>query len=191
MPESCIDPVLIASHFIVAAQQLVSRNASPKIPTVLSFGKIIGEGATNVIPNEVAIEGTLRTLDESWRETCLQRIETLVVNLAKSMGGQCEVEVARGYPFLNNDIELAGRLKQGISSYIGPENVVEQDIWMAAEDFAYYSHQVPSCFYMLGVQNQEKGIDSGLHTPTFDIDEDALKIGSGLMAYLALEELMD
>ena len=107
------------------------------------------------------------------------------------MGGRCEVEVARGYPFLNNDMELAGRLKQGIASYIGPENVVEQDIWMAAEDFAYYSHQVPSCFYMLGVQNTEKGINSGLHTPTFDIDEDALKIGSGLMAYLALEELMD
>lgn len=189
MPENCIDPVLIASHFIVAAQQLVSRNASPKIPTVLSFGKIIGEGATNVIPNEVAIEGTLRTLDESWREACLQRIETLAVNLAKSMGGKCEVEVARGYPFLNNDMELAGRLRQGISSYVGVENVVEQDIWMAAEDFAYYSHQVPSCFYMLGIQNLEKGINSGLHTPTFDIDEDALKIGAGLMAFLALEEL--
>ncbi len=189
MPENCIDPVLIASHFIVAAQQLVSRNASPKIPTVLSFGKIIGEGATNVIPNEVAIEGTLRTLDESWREACLQRIETLAVNLAKSMGGRCEVEVARGYPFLNNDMELAGRLRQGISSYVGAENVVEQDIWMAAEDFAYYSHQVPSCFYMLGIQNLEKGINSGLHTPTFDIDEDALKIGAGLMAFLALEEL--
>ena len=189
MPENCIDPVLIASHFIVAAQQLVSRNASPKIPTVLSFGKIIGEGATNVIPNEVAIEGTLRTLDESWREACLQRIETLAVNLAKSMGGRCEVEVARGYPFLNNDMELAGRLRQGISSYVGAENVVEQDIWMAAEDFAYYSHKVPSCFYMLGIQNLEKGISSGLHTPTFDIDEDALKIGAGLMAFLALEEL--
>jgi len=189
MPENCIDPVLIASHFIVAAQQLVSRNASPKIPTVLSFGKIIGEGATNVIPNEVAIEGTLRTLDESWREACLQRIETLAVNLAISMGGQCEVEVARGYPFLNNDIELAGRLKQGISSYVGSENVVDQDIWMAAEDFAYYSHQVPSCFYMLGVQNLEKGINSGLHTPTFDMDENALKIGAGLMVFLALEEL--
>ena len=189
MPENCIDPVLIASHFIVAAQQLVSRNASPKIPTVLSFGKIIGEGATNVIPNEVTIEGTLRTLDESWREACLQRIETLAVNLAKSMGGRCEVEVARGYPFLNNDMELAGRLRQGISSYVGVENVVEQDIWMAAEDFAYYSHQVPSCFYMLGIQNLEKGINSGLHTPTFDMDEDALKIGAGLMAFLALEEL--
>ena len=189
MPENCIDPVLIASHFIVAAQQLVSRNASPKIPTVLSFGKIIGEGATNVIPNEVAIEGTLRTLDESWREACLQRIETLAVNLAKSMGGKCEVEVARGYPFLNNDMELAGRLRQGISSYVGVENLVEQDIWMAAEDFAYYSHQVPSCFYMLGIQNLEKGISSRLHTPTFDIDEEALEIGAGLMAFLALEEL--
>ncbi|MEQ8551861.1 MAG: M20 family metallopeptidase [Cyclobacteriaceae bacterium] len=191
MPESCIDPVLIASHFIVAAQQLVSRNASPKIPTVLSFGKIIGEGATNVIPNEVSIEGTLRTLDETWREACLQKIEFLAVNLAKSMGGQCEVEIARGYPFLNNDGDLAQRLRNGIEAYVGTENVVEQDIWMAAEDFAYYSHQVPSCFYMLGVQNQEKGINSGLHTPTFDIDEDALKMGSGLMAYLALEELVN
>ncbi|MEQ6120860.1 M20 family metallopeptidase [Reichenbachiella sp. MALMAid0571] len=189
MPEYCIDPVLIAGHFLVAAQQIVSRNANPKIPTVLSFGKIVGNGATNVIPDSVILEGTLRTLDEDWRKEALLKVKTLAIGLAESMGGKCEVDIAHGYPFLLNNEALALNLKKGMQEYMSPENVVNEDIWMAAEDFAYYSHELPSCFYLLGVGNKKKNITSGLHTPTFDIDEKAMEVGAGLMSFLAIREL--
>ncbi|MBU3028327.1 M20 metallopeptidase family protein [Zobellia galactanivorans] len=189
MPEKTIDPVLIASHIIVAAQQLVSRRADPKIPSVLSFGKVIADGAINVIPDEVVIEGTFRTLDEDWRKTALGQLDKLVTTLAEAMGGRCELKINHGYPHLKNEPVLTERLKALAEDYLGKENVLGLDQWMAAEDFAYYSQQNPSCFYMLGVGNAEKHIGSGLHTPTFDIDESALEVGGGLMVWLALSTL--
>ena len=189
MPELCIDPILMAAQFLVSVQQLVSRNASPKIPSVLSFGKIHGNGATNIIPDAVTIEGTLRTLDEAWRKKALGLIEHQAQCVAKSMGGSCEVDISHGYPYLHNNELLSTRIKTGLAEYVSTENVIDEEIWMAAEDFAYYSHEVPSCFYLLGVKNDTKKTNGALHTPTFDIDEDAMKIGSGLMAYLAIREL--
>lgn len=186
MPETFIDPVLIASHIMVAAQQLVSRMASPKTPSVLSFGKVVANGAINIIPDEVHLEGTFRTLDAEWREEALKKFKKLVSGIAESMGASCEVKINRGYPHLVNDEQLTERLRDNAISYLGSENVVELDPMMVAEDFAYYSHQNPSCFYLLGVGNIEKKITSGLHTPTFDIDEGSLEIGGGLMAYNAL-----
>lgn len=189
MPESLIDPVLIASHMIVALQQVVSRAASPKIPTVLSFGKVEALGATNVIPNEVKIQGTFRTLDEDWRAKAHEKMVAVAKGIVEGMGGELDFEVRKGYPFLKNDPELTGRSQQAAIDYLGEENVLDIDIWMAAEDFAYYSQEINGCFYRLGTRNESKGIISGVHTPTFDIDEDALEIGAGLMAYLALAEL--
>lgn len=189
MPENCIDPVLMAGNFLVAVQQIVSRRSSPKMPSVVSFGKIVGMGATNVIPDEVSLEGTLRTLDEGWREEALRLIEKMANNLAESMGGTCVVTINHGYPHLYNDPALASRLKYHLEEYVSTENVIEQDIWMAAEDFAYYSQQVSSCFYLLGTQGTNGLYQSGLHTPTFDIDEKAMELGSGLMAFLAIKEL--
>ncbi|KKL54694.1 hypothetical protein LCGC14_2262850 [marine sediment metagenome] len=186
MPENFVDPVLIASHIIVAAQQLVSRMASPKTPSVLSFGKVVADGAINVIPDEVHIEGTFRTLDETWRKEALLKLEKLVTAMAEGMGGTCELKINHGYPHLVNEPDLTDRLRVNAQSYLGEENVIDLDSWLAAEDFAYYSQQNPACFYMLGVGNVEKGITSGLHTPTFNIDESALEIGGGLMAWLAV-----
>jgi len=189
MPENTIDPILIASHIVVALQQVVSRFIPAKIPAVLSFGKIIGNGATNVIPNEVRLEGTFRTFNEEWREKAKQKITEIAQGVAESMGGKCIVEIDKGYPFLVNNPELSRRMKNAAIEYLGVDNVVDLDIWMAAEDFAYYTHHTDACFYRLGVRNEEKGIVSGVHTPTFNIDEDALKIGAGLMAWLTLKEL--
>jgi amidohydrolase len=189
MPDALIDPVVITGHIIVALQQLVSRNGNPRIPSVLSIGKVLAAGSTNVIPNEVTLEGTFRTMDQEWRERALIQIKKLVVELAVSMGGQCVVEYTRGYPYLHNNEGLVVKLKQSIVEYVGSENVVDEEIWMAAEDFAYYSHQVPSAFYLLGIRNESRGITSGLHTPMFKIDEDALPLGAGLMAWLATEQL--
>ena len=189
MPDQLVDPVLIASHLIVALQQIISRNRPPKSPSVLSFGKVIANGATNVIPNEVFIEGTFRCMDETWRAEGLARIQRMAETLADSMGGRCEVFVQKGYPYLENHPELTRRLRAAAAEYVGPENIVDLDLWMAGEDFAFYSQVVDSCFYRLGTRNEDRGITSGVHTPTFDIDEAALPIGAGLMSWLAVREL--
>lgn len=189
MPEMLIDPVLIACHLIVALQQVVSRSASPKIPSVLSFGRVEALGATNVIPNEVNIQGTFRTLDEPWRAKAHQKMLQIAHGIVEGMGGELDFEIRKGYPFLKNDPQMTARAIQAAQDYLGEENVLNLDLWMASEDFAFYSQEVDGCFYRLGTRNEEKGIISGVHTPTFDIDEDALEIGAGLMAWLAVSEL--
>lgn len=189
MPDQLIDPVLIASHIIVALQQIISRNRPPASPSVLSFGRFIADGVTNVIPNEVKIEGTFRCMNEEWREEGLRRMQKLAEGMAEAMGGSCEFTRVKGYPFLQNHPELTRRTRASAVAYMGAENVVDLDLWMAGEDFAFYSQVVDSCFYRLGTRNESRGIVSGVHTPTFDIDESALTVGPGLMAWLAVEEL--
>ena len=188
-PHQNIDPVLISSHIIVALQQIVSRMADPMLPTVLSFGKVIANGAINVIPDEVYMEGTFRTLDDKWRNEAHVKIKTMAETIAKSMGGSCEFNIVRGYPPLINEEKLTGQVRSFAEDYLEKDNVLELDVWMAAEDFAYYSQAANSCFYLLGVGNKEKGITSSLHTPTFNIDENALVLSTGLMAYIALKRL--
>ena len=188
-PHLNIDPVVIASHVIIALQQIVSRIAHPGDPTVLSFGKVIANGAINVIPDEVYMEGTFRAMNETWRDEAHRRMTRMAVDIAESMGGKCEFRIQRGYPFLVNEEKLTEQVRKHAVDYLGEENVIEEDIWMAAEDFAYYSQVTDSCFYLCGVGNKEKGIQSSLHTPTFDIDENALAISTGLMAYVALKRL--
>ncbi|RPD42772.1 M20 metallopeptidase family protein [Chitinophaga barathri] len=189
MPHTTIDPVLITSHMIVALQQIVSRNANPTVPSVLSFGKVIANGAHNVIPDKVTIDGTFRTMDETWRFEAHRRIKEMARSIVESMGGRCEVNITVGYPVLINEEKLTARTRSLTEDYVGKENVVDLPIWMAAEDFASYSQLTDACFYRLGVRNEKKGITSGLHTATFDLDEKSLEIGSGLMAWLALNNL--
>lgn len=189
MPDRNVDPVLIASHIIVALQQIVSRHADPKLPTVLSFGRVVAEGATNVIPDEVKLEGTFRTMNEEWRAAAHQKMKKIAESLAEGMGGQCDFEVRRGYPFLKNQPELTRRARQYAEDFLGSENVIDLDLWMAAEDFAYYTQEVDACFYRLGTGNEARGINSSVHTPTFDVDEAALEVGIGLMSWIAVQEL--
>ncbi|MBL6449674.1 amidohydrolase [Fulvivirga sp. 29W222] len=191
VPELTVDPVLIASNIIVSLQQIISRNASPKTPTVLSFGKVIANGATNIIPDEVNIAGTFRAMDEEWRADAHAKIITMAENIATAMGGRCQVEISKGYPFLVNNPEITKQARASAEEFLGKENVVNLDLWMGAEDFAYYTHEVPACFYRLGTRNEAKGITSYVHTPTFDIDEDALEIGAGMMAWIALNKLQN
>jgi amidohydrolase len=188
-PHMNVDPVLIASHMIVALQQLVSRQAKPGVPTVLSFGKVIANGATNIIPDEVKIEGTFRTFNEEWRADAHLRMKKMAESLAEGMGGKCEFNVMKGYPFLVNDEKLTSSARKYAEEFLGAENVEDLDIWMAGEDFAFYSQEISACFYRLGTRNEEKGITSPVHTPTFDIDESALETGAGLMAWIAVKEL--
>jgi amidohydrolase len=189
MPDHNIDPVAIAAQIIVSLQQIVSRYANPKIPTVLSFGKITAEGATNIIPDEVYIEGTFRTLNEEWRSAAHKRMKTMAESIANGMGAAIDFNILKGYPFLKNHEELTQVSREFAVDYLGEENVIDLDIWMAAEDFAFYSQVVDACFYRLGVRNEEKGLTASVHTPTFNVDEDALEIGAGLMAWLAYKNL--
>lgn len=188
-PQQNIDPIVITAHIITALQQIVSRIADPKMPTVLSFGKIIANGATNVIPNEVKLEGTFRTFDENWRMEAHQKMKKMAEGIAESMGGSCDFEVANGYPFLVNNEALTGKVKSYAEDYLGKENVVDLDMWMAGEDFAFYSQITDACFYRLGTRNEKQGITASVHTPDFDIDEKALSLSTGLMAYIAIKQL--
>ncbi|VTP86116.1 N-acyl-L-amino acid amidohydrolase [Sphingobacterium daejeonense] len=189
MPHQNIDPIAITAQIITALQQVVSRNADPRTPSVLSWGKIIGNGATNVIPDEVNLEGTFRTFDEKWRADAHERMVKMAVGIAESMGATCDFEVRKGYPFLVNEPGITAAAQSYAIEYLGAENVVELDLWPAAEDFAYYSQETNACFYRLGTGNKEKGINSAVHTPTFDIDEKALETSIGLMSYIAVQYL--
>lgn len=188
-PQQNVDPVIITAHILTALQTIVSRSADPKSPSVLSFGKVIANGATNVIPNEVYLEGTFRTMDEKWRSEAHIKIKKMAEGIAESMGGSCEFNIMRGYPFLINEEVLTAATRGHAEDYLGKENVLDLDIWMAAEDFAYYSQAADACFYRLGTRNEARGITSSVHTPTFDVEEDAFKISTGLMAYLAVKQL--
>ena len=189
LPHLAIDSILVASHIVVAMQQIVSRNQNPALHSVLSFGKIIGNGATNVLPPNVEIHGTFRTVDENWRAEAHDKIRRLAEGIAHSMGAEIDIEIKKGYPFLKNDETLTSICMEAAEEYVGGDRVKELELWMAAEDFSYYSQEVPSCFYRLGTRNMEKGTHYSVHHPSFDIDEDALEIGSGLMAELALKAL--
>jgi amidohydrolase len=188
-PQQNIDPVIITAHILTALQQVVSRFADPKSPSVLSFGKVIANGATNIIPNEVYLEGTFRTMDENWRNEAHIRMKKMAEGIAESMGGSCDFNIVRGYPFLINEEKLTASARAHAEDYLGKENVLDLDIWMAAEDFAYYSQVADSCFYRLGTRNESRGITSAVHTPTFDVEENALSVSTGLMAYMALKQL--
>ena len=190
LPHRFIDPILIASNIIVSLQQIVSRSAKPDVPSVLSFGKIIGEGSTNIIPDEVKLEGTFRTMDEEWRFDAHKKMKALAESIALGMGGSCDFDVRVGYPYLVNDEVVTETHIQSAKEYLGEENVVDLDLRMTAEDFSYYSQVAPVCFYRLGTRNEAKGITSGLHTSTFDVDSKSLEIGMGVMAYGAMKQLL-
>lgn len=193
MPQECLDPVVITAQIIVALQQVVSRFADPTIPSVLTFGKINSTGgATNIIPNEVKLEGTFRTLDEDWREKAHKRMKKIAVGIAEGYGAACDFTIVKGYPVLKNDDAVTSKVWKYATEYLGQQNVEHLPIRMTAEDFAYYSQEIPACFYRLGTGNQAKGIGkSALHTNTFDIDEDSLLTSIGTMAYIAIAILSE
>jgi amidohydrolase len=185
-PHLCVDPILIASHLIISLQQIVSRNNNPHNPTVLSVTSIQGGSTTNVIPNEVKLKGTFRAMDEEWRFKAHELIRKMSTDLVESMGGEIDLLIDVGYPSVYNNEILNAATRKKAEDFIGRVNVEETEPRMGAEDFGYYTQLIPGCFYRLGVMNKEKGIISGVHTPTFNIDESAIEIGMGMMAWLGV-----
>lgn len=183
-PHLTVDPILISSHLIIALQQLISRNNNPFNPSVLSITSFNGGNTTNVIPNEVKMMGTFRAMDETWRFKAHDLIKKLCTDLVSSMGGTVDLHIDVGYPSVLNNEQLTATAMKKASEYLGADNVSETELRMGAEDFGYYAQQIPACFYRLGTMNAAKGITAGVHTPVFNIDENAIEIGIGMMAWL-------
>ena len=184
-PHLTTDTIVIAAHLIVSLQQLISRNNDPFNPSVLSITSVQGGSTTNVIPSEVKLMGTFRAMNEAWRFTAHELLKKHATELVHALGGEIDLVIDVGYPFVLNNEELTNQAMQKAGEYLGEENIEKTELRMGAEDFAYYSHKVPACFYRLGVGNVEKGITSGVHTPKFNIDESAIETGMGMMAWLA------
>lgn len=190
-PHLTADTILIASQLIVALQQVISRNNDPLSPSVLSICSFQGGHTTNVIPSEVKLMGTFRALNEEWRYKAHKIIQKLSTELVSSMGAEAIVRIDVGYPSVFNDPMLTETATRQAAFFAGNEQVSETEIRMGAEDFGYYSQKIPGCFFRLGVGNESKGIRSGVHTPTFDIDEAAIGHGTGMMAWLGATVLAD
>lgn len=186
-PHLTVDTVLVASHLIVALQQIISRNNNPLSPSVLSICSIQGGHTTNVIPSEVKLMGTFRAMNEEWRFKAHELITKLAIGLVESMGAEIDLKIDVGYPTVDNDDILTGKAWQLADEYMGKENVQETEVRMGAEDFGFYTQQIPGCFYRLGVRNEAEGIIHNVHTPKFNIDESAIETGMGMMAWLGAE----
>jgi amidohydrolase len=190
-----INPLLIASEMLLEINNrfmqagALAGTPGEYIPTVVAFGKIEGHGATNVIPETVELAGTFRTMDENWRKSVHEKLQELVEKISDKYKVRSELRIEKGYPFLVNDKDFTQKCFHAAQQYLGEENVEELPLRMTAEDFAFITQKVPSCFFRLGTGNKQRGITSGVHTPTFDVDEKSLETGMGLMAWLALNEL--
>lgn len=186
-PHQCIDPIVIGANIVTQLQQIVSRKCDPKIPCVLTFGHFEAIGATNVIPSHAHLKGTFRTMDENWRAEALQLIDSQIHSIVEIQGGTVELEISKGYPYLENDPLITNKLKEKSVAFLGSDKVEDLPIRLTSEDFAFYSHEVPVCFFRLGVRNESKGITYGVHHPKFNIDDEALKIGMEIMSLAVFE----
>ena len=187
LPENQVNPLLVASEILLALDRFIKERADPEIKTVLGFGFIEGKGATNVIPNEVRLKGTFRSLNEEWRFYAHSRMREIVDAICDQRGATVEFHIPVGYPSVYNNPELTKRMRVIAEDYLGVEYVHDLPERMTAEDFSFFANEIPGCFYRLGSSSPNSDLGhSGLHTPTFDIDESALEIGAGLMAYAAV-----
>ena len=182
-PANFISPLIISAEILLALQPLTDM----AVPTVLSFGKITANGATNVIPDQAQLAGTLRCFDENIRAKQHERMKAICMEIATKHGGRCEVNILQGYPVLMNDVAMTNAAKASAIDYLGKENIHDLPIRMGAEDFAFYTQKVPACFFRIGVSDPARGIISPIHTPTFDVDEKALLTSIGLMSWLAIQ----
>ncbi|MDR3007607.1 MAG: amidohydrolase [Sphingobacterium sp.] len=188
-PHRAVDPIMIGAQLLTTLQQVVSRKANPDIPSVLTFGRFIGDGAANVIPEEVKLAGTFRTMDEVWRKEALEMVAEIAATLPVSLGAKVEVEVRHGYPALYNDPALTQKVKTIIAETMGNSVPQDLEIWMAAEDFAYYSYRYPSLFMLIGTNNDDSTTQYGLHNPQFNLDEKAFETSIAVLVNAAISLL--
>lgn len=180
-PDKVTNTVLAAAEILLELQKVTNTHAPKDIPTILSFGKVTAPGATNIIPDEVKVEGTFRTMNEAWREKAHGLIRKIAEGTAAVRGARCEVTINKGYPVLYNDPAFTEKAMNYAKIIAGDDQVIPLDIRMGTEDFAWYTQEVPGVFYRLGT-----GKENGLHTSTFDVDEEILQSGTAMLSWLAL-----
>ncbi len=186
-PHFATDPIVIASEIVLALQKITSRFFDPIEPRVLTIGSIHAGTATNIIPDEATISGTLRTMNEEWRKKAWKLIEKIARGIASTYGADCEVKISKGYPVLINDLEATKFAREKAIELFGKNKVFEARPVMGAEDFAYYLQKVPGCFIWLGAGSKNSKHD--IHSSKFTINEEAMKFGSSILAYLAISAL--
>ena len=187
LPHLLNDPVLMTSQIINNLQQIISRFNKPDNPSVLSFGYVEALGETNIIPDKVTLKGTFRTFDEDWRFKAHDKMKEIAHSICKSSGGSCDFDIKIGYPFLVNDKVVTENAKNTAIKFLGKENVIDLDLRMTSEDFAFISQERPSCFYRLGTG--DGNTVKRLHTSSFDVNEECFSISSGLMASIAIDQI--
>ena len=189
LPHQYNNPIMIMTELLPKLELYLKSLSTGSSPYIFAFGNLEADGATNVIPEYARAEGTLRTIDEDWRALVHQKLNVFVDEFLKSKNAEGQLEIRKGYPFLQNDETLTSASIENAKVYLGEGNVEEMEIRMTAEDFSYYSQQVPACFFRLGIRNEDLGIVHGVHHAKFDIDKNALEVGAGIMAYLAIKAL--
>ena len=185
MPHQTADAIVMSAQIVTALQTIVSREADPVEPAVLTVGEIGAGTAFNIIPGSARIAGTVRTMNQDLREMMPERIEELARGVARGMRGDIDLNYKFSYPVTRNDPEAAGLALNVAGELLGEDSVVEaENPSMAGEDFAFMLEEIPGAYVWLGV-----GDVSGLHTPEFAFDEDVLPRGAALLTALALESL--
>lgn len=181
-PHLSRDPILAAGHLITQIHSIVSRSIAPLDSAVVTIGKVSGGTAFNIIPDEVELLGTVRSLTPRVREELKSRLEQVTQGVAGSFDLDYRFDYQYGYPALVNDPEMSHLVASACAKGIGKENVEFIRPSMGGEDFAYYLQKVPGSFFRLGCRNEEKGIVHPFHSSSFDIDEDALPFGVEMFA---------
>jgi len=187
IPEKCVNPLMIGASFIIEAKELLTEICPEGVPHILTFGRFEALGSTNVVPSTCEIKGTFRTMNEEWRARAKEKLFELAKKISADYNGQINLTISKGYPFLKNDENLTNQLYQSFEDNFGKEKIHALPIRMTAEDFAFYSQKIPVVFFRLGVANNEKGINFGVHHPKFDIDQNAIKIGIHAMVLASFQ----
>ena len=186
-PHQTVDTVLVAAQLITSLQTIIARNRDPQNPSVLSICSVHGGNTTNVIPTEVKLMGTFRAMDEVWRFKAHELMMQQAKGLSLATGAEIDFKVDVGYPTVDNEPIITEAAWKLADTFMGASNVEETEKRMGAEDFGYYSQVIPGCFFRLGVRNESKGIIHNVHTPQFNIEEEAIENGVGMMAWLGTQ----
>jgi len=186
LPEKCVNPIEMGAEWMRRVKEVFIKECPVNVPHVLTFGRFEALGSTNVIPSEASIKGTFRTMDEVWRARAYELLEQEASRVSQKFSGEINLRISKGYPFLKNDEVLTKQTWKLFQEVFGEKKVHELALRMTAEDFAFYSQEVPVCFFRLGVGNASKGITYAVHHPRFDVDIDSLKIGIQAMTSIAL-----
>jgi amidohydrolase len=191
-PHQSVDPVIMAGMVIMAGQTIVSRRIDPQDPTIISFCSVHGGTASNIIPEEVTLTGTIRTLDPNKREELAGRLDAVAQGVARSSGGTCRLTVKMEYPAVFNHPELAAEFRESAAKVVTADRVIDrQSPSMTGEDVSYFHQKVPGAHWLLGTANPDMNFTHPLHSPYFDFNEEVMPLGAAIHARSVVDFLIN